>query len=125
MGVARYSPAFSGEVAFGNAQHLSAEHNEPDVLLQLAWHTVALLKLRTGAAIICPAAASQSWDTVAAASPQTVLFYMLDDVPRQILSLSRGQTVTASDLNWIKAHWSTALELRDHKCSRRFGPPLI
>jgi hypothetical protein len=120
MGVSRYSHALTSEIAFGNTQEFSARR-DLQMLLELAWHTVAMLKLRTGAAFVCPAASSCSWDTVAAAPKGTVHFDLLDDVSREVLASPQRRAISVDDLNWVKQHWSIALELRDAQSSGRFG----
>lgn len=120
MGVSRYSHAFTSEIAFGNTEEFPTKR-DPQLYLDLAWHTVAMLKLRTGAAIVCPAASSCSWDTVAAAPQGTVQFQLLDDVSRKVLASPPRRAISVDDLNWVKQHFNVAQELRNAQSSGRFG----
>jgi hypothetical protein len=99
----------------------SSDDNEPSFLHDLAWHTAALLKLCGNWTLTCPASATVSWDTIAAADTQSVTFRMLDDVPKQIGFQQTLPSISRRDLEWVAAHWDTAFELRDFQHSRRFG----
>ena len=116
LGVSRYSLAVRGELAFGNPDG----NSEPSKLLDMAWHTAALIKLRGHTALFCPALSSVSWDVISAVSDNSVTFGILDDVPRQIAAPS-PKPVSLRDVEWAKSVWGTALELRDQEKSRRFG----
>jgi hypothetical protein len=115
LAVARYSNSISSELAFG----LNGKQ-EFAFLLDVAWHTAAMLKLRGHTTLCCPSYATRSWDILCAISDNTVGFGILDDVPRQIRG-NRDAKIGARDLEWVRQHWSDALDLRCTDVSRRFG----
>jgi hypothetical protein len=89
-------------------------------LLDVAWHTAAMMKLRGHTTLCCPSYATRSWDVLCAISDNSVAFGILDDVPRQIRG-NRAAKISAGDLEWVRQYWSSALDLRRVDVSRRFG----
>ncbi len=117
MGVSRYSTNIRGEIAVG----LPDVHCERDFLLGVAWHIAALLKLKSSPTLFCPAAATASWDTICAVSDNSIDFYMLDDVPRQIAPMQKEIPIKPETAKWIELYCMNAYELRNRNNSRRFG----
>jgi hypothetical protein len=117
LSVGRYSSFVQAEIAVGNTEIQKDEQ----FLVGIAWHTAALLKLRGYATLFCPSLSSVSWDAVSAVSDNTINFHMLDDVPRQIVFACEETVISVKDVEWVKSHWNTALELRNAESSRRFG----
>lgn len=118
LGVSRYSFGIAAELAVGNAD---SSEDDGHFLLGIAWHTVALIKLRGHVSVFCPAAATSSWDTVASISDNSVTFLLLDDVPRRIGLDHRPSEVSVTDVEWVGKYWDCALDLRGRDVSRRFG----
>lgn len=116
MGVARYSHAVVAELAVVDAR----KDSKPESLLGIAWHFLALLKLRGHDLLYCPAAATCSWDLVCLKRDRSVEFTVLDDTPRQ-LTLGQTLPVTLADLEWVARYYDAALRMRDFQTSRRFG----
>ena len=101
LAVSRYSHAITAELAAGTLE--STHLNEPDALLDCAWHAAAALKLRGMVGLVCPAFTSASWDTISAHKDQKLRFQMLDDVPR-MLTAAKPKTLTVEDLHWVRDH---------------------
>ncbi len=118
-GVSRYSPLISAETAIGDEG--DDDLNTGDLLNNLAWHTVALLKLRGCWMLRCPASSTVSWDVVAAYRDRSVLFTLLDDVPKSVQVLGENHRLATSDAEWVAEHFNRSLELRNHSTSQRFG----
>ncbi|HVP42644.1 MAG TPA: hypothetical protein VMS96_04395 [Terriglobales bacterium] len=115
LSVARYSSAISSELAFGLD---GTDDIRP--LLESAWHTAAMIKLRGHTTLCCPSFATRSWDALCAISDNSVTFGILDDVPRQIRG-NREAKISVGDLEWVRKYWDAALDLRRTDVSRRFG----
>ncbi|MEW6047105.1 MAG: hypothetical protein AB1609_11580 [Bacillota bacterium] len=119
LAVSRYSSSVTSEIAVG---HLDIEKaHQLDLLLHLAWHTAAMLKLRGHDGLICPVASTVSWDVVPAIKDRSVRFYLLDDSPRLIVPTAVRSRISNVDMEWTKTHWDSALDLRNVSVSRRFG----
>jgi len=115
LAVSRYSSAISAELALG----LESD-SEIDDLLDVAFHTAALIKLRHHPNLKCPCFATASWDVVSAITDNSVDFGMLDDVPRQLPGVEI-EAVTEEEMHWVNDVWIAALALRNFETSRRFG----
>ncbi len=114
--VGRYSSYITAEFAIGNPE---IREDERGLMLELAWHTMALLKLRGYINTFCPAAATCSWDVISG-QKDAIEFQVLDDVPRQIRLPITKTAVDLEDIRWVKDYWDNTLTLRDRNCSRRF-----
>jgi hypothetical protein len=112
---ARYSSAMTAEIAI-SAEALS---EDSEMANSLAWHTLALLRLRQSSPMLCPASSTVSWDVVAAHVGDVVI-QSLDDVTRQI-RLDDSRPLAGADFEWVANHWECAFRLRDQSRSRRFG----
>ncbi len=117
LGVSRYSSAIRAEIALG----LGVKKDERELLIDVAWITAALLKLRGHTNLTCPCFATESWDVITGIKENRVLFGMLDDAPAQIRCKDRGSPVSLDDMKWVDSGWNVALELRAVDRSRRFG----
>jgi hypothetical protein len=117
LGISRYSPQIRAEIAVG----IPDICGKTSFLLGVAWHIAAMLKLKSTPTLFCPAAATTSWDIISAFSDNSVNFYMLDDVPKQIAFKFEKAPVSSETVTWTKKHWKTAFELRNSNNSRRFG----
>jgi hypothetical protein len=74
-----------------------------------------------------PAAATNSWDTIGAASPGSVLFRLLDDQPRRIRIAGRASLPSAISLEhaaWIERYFEAAYTLRHRDANPRFSTAL-
>lgn len=120
IAVGRYSLGIQAELAFGDKALRSKVHDE-SFLLGVAWHAAALIKLRGHTSLFCPVSASISWDIIGAIKDHTVIFRVLDDVPRQIVFQPGNTKVSKEDIQWVKTNWENSLMLRDKSKSRRFG----
>jgi hypothetical protein len=116
LGVSRYSAAIRAELALG----VGKKHQDIDLCLDLGFHTAALMKLRSHSSLSCPCFATASWDTITAIKDNSVVFGLLDDVPRHIKGIDL-EPVTEEDMRWVDKVWNTALGLRGLDRSRRFG----
>ena len=115
LAVSRYSSSIRAELAPG----LESD-SDIDSLLDVAFHTAALIKLRHHPNLTCPCFATASWDVVSAITDNTVNFGMLDDVPRQVRG-AELEAVTEEEMRWVDRIWLIALGLRSVERSRRFG----
>jgi hypothetical protein len=120
LSVGRYSSSISAEIAVGNKGRTNS-YQEKVFLFNIAWHTVALIKLRGHNTVFCPVAANESWDTQCLISDNSVDFHILDDTPRQITFRKPSSVLIKEDVEWVKSVWSTALSMRDRNHSQRFG----
>ena len=116
MGAARYAPSIEAEIAVGDS-----DNDSENLLLDLAWHAAALIKLRGHTSLLCPAISTVSWDVVASFKDGSVVFRMLDDIPRSILLIEDESPLTTADMDWVKTNFKPALKLRGRNISRRFG----
>lgn len=121
LSISRYSRWITAEVAAGDFGSVAGTQLEQELLLSLAFHITALLKIRVGGGLFAPASSSCSWDTVAIAPPGTVRFHLLDDVPHVAFCATEPRAISTEDLVWIAHHWESAYELRNAMNSRRFG----
>lgn len=119
FGVGRYSSSIKAELIIGEKGIDLGEYKK--TFFELAWHFVALIKLQGFTSLFCPVAATSSWDIIAAISDKSVSFFMLDDVPKQLIYSGSLFKVTTKDVEWIINNWEKALNLRDREVSRRFG----
>jgi hypothetical protein len=119
LGVGRYSAGITAELIAGNPAS-GAEEIDSGFLHDIAWHAIALLKLRGAQDILAPVSANSSWDTIAARKGD-VVFSLLDDVPRRVRSINRPRSITQSDVDWVAEHYEAAFRLRSVEHSRRFG----
>ena len=117
LSVGPYSLPVQAEIAVRD----TALQKDEQFLVNIAWHTAALLKLRGYSTLFCPSLSSVSWDTVSAVSDNTIKFHMLDDVPRQIGFRGEDKSISVKDAEWVKSCWNIALDLRNAESSRRFG----
>lgn len=117
--VARYSPSIRAEMLIGVGE--SSSDFPMQSWVNLAYNTAVMFKLRGHFALYSPASASASWDTISGIRDHSVLFCVLDDVPRQI-GLSRKATViSAADVEWVSKHYMDVFDLRNEEKSARFG----
>ena len=116
--VARHSNAVTSEIGAGN-DALDSEFNA--AALNLAYHAAALLKLCEQDFLTCPASSTISWDCIAACSDKSVLFHVLDEIPRAYLGRLPASEIGLSDLEWVRDKFKSAFALRNHATSRRFG----
>ncbi len=116
-GVARHSSAIQAEMVIG----LGTKKQGKTALLELAYHTAALIKLVGHANLICPVAATNSWDTIAAVKDRSVHFFLLDDAPQYLLIGESLRVLSQEDIELLNAYWEPALLLRQKNFSRRFG----
>ena len=117
LGVSRYSLGVRAEMAVGN----EGSEEDEEFLMNMAWHTAALLKLRGHVTLLCPASSTASWDTLGAIPDNSVNFRMLDDVPRQIRLSTADIPLSPEDVRWVDSNFDAAMELRNAENSRRFG----
>ncbi|MFQ5778719.1 MAG: hypothetical protein ACE5IP_12000 [Terriglobia bacterium] len=115
--VARYSLAIRAELAVGAGRD---KKEDIDYLLDAAYHTAALIKLKHHSNLLCPSFATSSWDVISGIADNSVVFGVLDDVPRQIRGMDL-EPISAADVQWVNEVWDTALDLRGMDRSRRFG----
>lgn len=119
LSVGRYSTAIRAELVVGGPS-AEEKYNSARFLHTLAWRVAALLKLRGYSALVCPASATISWDTIAAAPSHSVCFHVLDDIPRSISLSDKKVVVSRDDLEWVSNHLDAALHLGHESVSRRF-----
>lgn len=120
LSVGRYSHLIGAEINVGSKDRSHLDE-EKAFLLNISWHTAALIKLRDHNTLFCPVAADESWDTLCLISDNSVDFQLLDDAPRQITFTKPNKVVTIEDVEWVKSNWDNALDLRDKNESLRFG----
>lgn len=60
LGVSRYSRSIEAEIIVG---YNDAQEDE-SFLLDMAWHILALIKLRGYSSLFCPVSATESWDII-------------------------------------------------------------
>lgn len=118
LGVARYSHTIKAEITCGKQSFQILD--DPQFFHDLAWNTAALIKLRGHQTLVGYCSSTVSWDTVQAITDHSVLFLILDDVPRQ-LQVDDIRCVSSQDLIWVRENYNRALRLRDASESRRFG----
>ncbi len=116
LAVSRYSTAIRAELVLG----VGKQHQNIDFYLDVGFHTAALMKLRSHSNLSCACFATASWDTITAIKDNSVVFGVLDDVPRHIKGIDL-ESVTEEDMRWVDKAWNTALGLRGMNRSRRFG----
>ncbi|MCM0758114.1 hypothetical protein M7775_05930 [Sporomusa sphaeroides DSM 2875] len=118
--IGRYSSNITAELVAGFFELDNRDKLNCDFLLDIAWHILALLKLRGHSTVFSPGYTSTSWDLVCIQPKNSLIFRSLDDLPRQ-LRIQPITVVTLEDMEWIKEYWNNALELRDRTSSGRFG----
>lgn len=114
LAVARCSQYVRGQISFDLPPQLDRQW------LDLSWHYLALLKLRGNINLRCPAVATKSWNVISAFSDNSVGFRLLDEF-MGISLMHSSKAITQDDLQWAANNYKTALELRNHEHSRRFG----
>lgn len=93
--VGRYSQSITNEL------FIPEESGSADGCFNIAWWIVSLVRVRTGAEILVPAASDKSWSTIAALPPKSCQIQLLEDVPMAKV-LGEQVEVRESDLHWVK-----------------------
>lgn len=117
LSVSRYSHLTQAEITIGDNIHQVNESS----LLDFAYHTAALFKLKGYSLLFCPSSSSVSWDTISAFSDNSVNFQMLDDIPHQIGFIDDSSTISIENAEWVKNNFTKAFEMRNFEKSHRFG----
>jgi hypothetical protein len=74
----RYTEFVTHEISTNSA----IADKEPQAQFNLTWLFIAMLRVRTGAEFLVPAALSRSWEVIAALPQQSLEARMLEDIPQ-------------------------------------------
>lgn len=100
----RYSSAITHEIRI-------LPDLENEIAFSLAWSIVALLRTRTLAEFLAPAACNRSWSTIAAIKDRSCEVVVIEDYSfaRQ---LAKPVTIDKSDFDWVSSHLEAFMKLR-------------
>jgi hypothetical protein len=76
----------------------------------VAWWIVSLLRVRSLAEFLVPAASDHSWSVIAGLGPKTCNVQFIEDVPTA-KKIVKSKTVSVADLDWVGAHLLTFVGL--------------
>lgn len=74
----RYSASITHELSVGSA----LADKEPQAQFRFMWLFMAMIRVRTGAEFLVPAALSHSWEVIPSLQPQVLEARMLEDIPK-------------------------------------------
>jgi hypothetical protein len=118
LGVSRYSSNIQAELVVDCKNIFKTQESE--FVLNIAWSILSLLKLRSQSNLLCPIYANKSWDTIASIKDNSVIFGILDDIPKRIAHPSLSK-VTKEDIAWVQKNLSDSLALRNREIGKRFS----
>ena len=109
--VGRYSHGIRHQLGI----HAFAENGQSS--FDLAWWIISLIRVRTIAEFLVPAAADCSWDVMAALDAQTCQVRFVEDVPTA-KQLAKSIPVALADLDWVGANVLKFAGMLERPCFR-------